>query len=153
VTPIPLFIVVWEEPKKEELLIGRTQHDMHSLKLDVVSTAQTINVTPLTNLLEFMMTDRQFGGFVPSSADMLKIFTKNRQNIFYFSQNARQFLKICTKTSKYLNIYYQKRPKYFLYLALRAWRVNIFGMSDHQPLHKKMGQLLSTFPASNNLNP
>jgi len=66
---------------------------------------------------------------------MLKIFTKNRQNIFYFldfSGNPREFLIICTKTSKYLNIYYQKRPKYFFYLALRAWRVNIFSMSGNQ---------------------
>jgi hypothetical protein len=39
-----------------------------------------------------------------------------------FSGNAREFLIICTKTSKYLNIYYKKRPT-FLYLALRAWRI------------------------------
>jgi hypothetical protein len=47
---------------------------------------------------------------------MLKIFAKTRQSIDYFldfSGNAREFLIICTKTSKYLNIYYQKRPKYF----------------------------------------
>ena len=45
---------------------------------------------------------------------ILKIFTKNPQNIFYFvdfSGNAHEFLIICTQTSKYLNIYYQKRPK------------------------------------------
>jgi len=38
---------------------------------------------------------------------MLKIFAKNRQNILDFldfSGNAREFLIICTKTSKYLNI-------------------------------------------------
>jgi len=65
---------------------------------------------------------------------MLKIFTKNRQNIIYFldfSGNAREFLIICTKSSKYLNIHYQKRLKYFFYLALRAWRVNILSMSDY----------------------
>jgi len=46
---------------------------------------------------------------------MLKIFTKNRENIFYFdfSGNAHEVLIISTKTSKYLNIYYQKWPKYF----------------------------------------
>jgi hypothetical protein len=49
---------------------------------------------------------------------MLKIFTRNWRNIFYFldfSGNAREFLIIYTKTSKYLNIYYQKRPTYFLF--------------------------------------
>jgi len=49
---------------------------------------------------------------------MLKIFTKNRQNIIYFLDlfgNALEFLIICSKTSKYLNIYYQKRQKYFLF--------------------------------------
>jgi len=43
-------------------------------------------------------------GLLDLCADMLKIFTKNRQNISYFldfSGNAHEFLIICTKTSKY----------------------------------------------------
>jgi len=36
-----------------------------------------------------------------------------------FSGNAREFLIISTKTSKYLNIYYQKSPKYFLFSITR----------------------------------
>ena len=65
---------------------------------------------------------------------MLKIFTKNRQNISYFldfSGNVREFLIICTKTSKYLNIYYQTGPNIF-YLALWAWRANILSMSAYK---------------------
>jgi len=67
---------------------------------------------------------------------MLQILTKNRKNIFYFldfSGNASEFLIICTKTSKYLNIYYKKKAKIFFYLALWAWRVNIFSMLAHHP--------------------
>jgi hypothetical protein len=65
---------------------------------------------------------------------MLKILTKNRQNIYYFldfSGNAPEFLIICTKTSKYLNIYYQKRPKYFFLFSI-TWRVNILSMSAYK---------------------